>query len=37
VQRNGATVFHYAAIPIPALKQYLIAAGIAIRPPEIEE
>jgi cyclase len=33
----AATVFHSAAIPIPALKQYLIAAGIAIRPPEIEE
>jgi cyclase len=29
----AATVFHSAAIPIPALKTYLIAAGIAIRPP----
>jgi cyclase len=30
----AATVFHSAAIPIPALKRYLIDAGIAIRPPE---
>ncbi|HSG65423.1 MAG TPA: imidazole glycerol phosphate synthase subunit HisF [Gammaproteobacteria bacterium] len=29
----AATVFHSAAIPIPALKDYLIAAGIAVRPP----
>lgn len=30
----AATVFHSAAIPIPVLKQYLIDAGIAVRPPE---
>jgi len=33
----AATVFHSAAIPIPALKRYLIDAQIAIRPPETEE
>jgi len=33
----AATVFHSAVIPIPALKQYLIAAGIPVRPPELEE
>jgi cyclase len=30
----AATVFHSAAIPIPALKRYLIDAGVAVRPPE---
>lgn len=30
----AATVFHSAAIPIPELKRFLIAEGIAIRPPE---
>jgi imidazole glycerol-phosphate synthase subunit HisF len=30
----AATVFHSAAIPIPALKRYLADAGIAIRPPD---
>jgi imidazole glycerol-phosphate synthase subunit HisF len=29
----AASVFHSAAIPIPDLKRYLIAAGIAVRPP----
>ncbi len=33
----AATVFHSAAIPIPALKRYLIGVGIAMRPPENEE
>ena len=33
----AASVFHSAAIPIPALKRYLIDARIAIRPPETEE
>lgn len=30
----AATVFHSAAIPIPELKRYLSAAGIAVRPPD---
>ncbi len=30
----AASVFHSAELPIPALKHYLIEAGIAIRPPE---
>lgn len=30
----AASVFHSAELPIPALKRFLIAAGIAIRPPE---
>jgi cyclase len=30
----AATVFHSAAIPIPALKQFLLDAGITVRPPE---
>jgi cyclase len=30
----AATVFHSAAIAIPDLKRYLIAAGIRMRPPE---
>lgn len=29
----AATVFHSAAIPIPALKEYLLDAGIDVRPP----
>lgn len=29
----AASVFHTASIPIPDLKRYLIAAGIAVRPP----
>ena len=33
----AATVFHSAAIPIPALKKYLIEAAIAMRPPENQE
>jgi cyclase len=33
----AATVFHSAAILIPALKRYLIGAGIAVRPPEEED
>jgi len=33
----AATVFHSAAIPIPALKKYLIEAVIAMRPPENQE
>lgn len=32
----AASVFHTAAIPIPALKTYLINAAIPIRPPEEE-
>jgi len=30
----AASVFHSAAIPIPDLKTYLIAAGVRIRPPD---
>jgi cyclase len=30
----AATVFHSAAIAIPELKRYLIAAGVRMRPPE---
>lgn len=30
----AATVFHSAAIPIPALKEYLLDAGIDVRPPD---
>lgn len=33
----AASVFHSAAIPIPALKAYLIAAAIPMRPPEDQE
>jgi cyclase len=33
----AATVFHSGAIPIPGLKRYLLAAGIAIRPPDAED
>lgn len=33
----AATVFHSAAIPIPALKRYLIDEGIGVRPPENRE
>ena len=33
----AATVFHSAAIFIPALKQYLIEAGIPMRPPDNQE
>ena len=32
----AASVFHTAAIPIPALKKYLIDAAIPMRPPEEE-
>ena len=32
----AASVFHTAAIPIPALKRYLIGAAIPMRPPEEE-
>ena len=32
----AASVFHSAAIPIPALKKYLIDAAIPMRPPEEE-
>lgn len=32
----AASVFHTAAIPIPALKKYLIEAAIPMRPPEEE-
>ena len=32
----AASVFHTAAIPIPALKRYLINAAIPMRPPEEE-
>lgn len=32
----AASVFHTAAIPIPALKRYLIGAEIPMRPPEEE-
>ena len=32
----AASVFHTAAIPIPALKRYLIKAAIPMRPPEEE-
>ena len=32
----AASVFHTAAIPIPALKRYLIKASIPMRPPEEE-
>ena len=32
----AASVFHTAAIPIPALKRYLINASIPMRPPEEE-
>ena len=32
----AASVFHTAAIPIPALKRYLIDAAIPMRPPEEE-
>ena len=32
----AASVFHTAAIPIPALKEYLIDAAIPMRPPEEE-
>lgn len=30
----AASVFHSAAIPIPELKRFLMAAGIAVRPPD---
>ncbi len=33
----AASVFHSATIPIPALKAYLIAAAIPMRPPEDQE
>ena len=33
----AATVFHSAAIHIPALKRYLIEAAIAMRPPDNQE
>lgn len=33
----AATVFHSAAISIPSLKNYLIEAAIAMRPPDQEE
>ena len=33
----AATVFHSAAISIPALKSYLIEAAIPMRPPEAQE
>ena len=33
----AATVFHSAQIKIPDLKQYLMEADIAIRPPEIKD
>jgi cyclase len=33
----AATVFHSSAIPIPDLKRYLIASGLAIRPPQQED
>jgi cyclase len=33
----AASVFHTAAIHIPALKRYLIDAGVAIRPPELPD
>ena len=33
----AASVFHTAAIPIPALKNYLIDAAIPMRPPEKEQ
>ncbi len=33
----AATVFHSAAIAIPELKRYLLAGGIAVRPPREEQ
>jgi cyclase len=33
----AATVFHSAAIAIPALKRYLVAAGVQIRPPDADQ